>query len=66
MSVLSPLIHTDLQLLLFLGALMLLKTVAAAITTGSGGNGGSFAPSLFVGAYLGFVYSRIINLTGDR
>jgi CIC family chloride channel protein len=43
---------------------MLLKTVAAAITTGSGGNGGSFAPSLFVGAYLGFVFSRIINLSG--
>ena len=63
-SVLNTLIRNDVQLLLFLGALMLLKTVAAAITTGSGGNGGSFAPSLFVGAYLGFVFSRIINLTG--
>ena len=63
-SVLNTLIHNDVQLLFFLGALMLLKTVAAAITTGSGGNGGSFAPSLFSGAYLGFVFSRIINLTG--
>jgi CIC family chloride channel protein len=63
-SVLNTLIYNDVQLLFFLGGLMLLKTVAAAITTGSGGNGGSFAPSLFVGAYLGFVFSRIINLTG--
>ncbi len=63
-SVLNGLINNDVQLLVFLGALMFLKTIAAAITTGSGGNGGSFAPSLFVGAYLGFVFSRFINITG--
>ena len=63
-SVLNPFIRNDIQLLLFLGALMFLKAIAAAITTGSGGNGGSFAPSLFAGAYLGFVFSRSINLTG--
>lgn len=43
---------------------MLLKTVAAAITVGSGGNGGNFGPSLFVGACLGFVFAYIINLIG--
>jgi len=63
-SIMNPLIRNDMQLLIFLGAMMFLKTIAAAVTTGSGGNGGSFAPSLFVGAYLGFVYSRFINLTG--
>jgi CIC family chloride channel protein len=42
---------------------MLIKVVATAITLGSGGNGGNFAPSLFVGAYAGFVFSRFINLT---
>ncbi len=63
-SILHSFIRNDVHLLIFLGALMLLKTVAAAITIGSGGNGGSFAPSLFVGAYLGFVFSRFINLTG--
>lgn len=63
-SVLNTLIQNDAHLLLFLGALMFLKTVAAAITTGSGGNGGSFAPSLFVGAYLGFVFSRFMNVSG--
>lgn len=63
-SILNKLIQNDIHLLLFLGAMMFLKTIAAAITTGSGGNGGSFAPSLFVGAYLGFVFSRFVNLTG--
>ena len=63
-SIMNSLIRNDMQLLIFLGAMMFLKTIAAAVTTGSGGNGGSFAPSLFVGAYLGFVYSRFINLTG--
>jgi len=63
-SVVNNLITTDFHLLIFLGLMMFLKTIAAAITTGSGGNGGSFAPSLFVGAYLGFVFARFINLTG--
>lgn len=63
-SLLRDFIQTDTHLLLFLGALMFLKTIAAAITLGSGGNGGNFGPSLFVGAYLGFVFSRLINLTG--
>jgi CIC family chloride channel protein len=43
---------------------MFLKTIAAAITLGSGGNGGNFGPSLFVGAYLGFVFARLNNLLG--
>jgi CIC family chloride channel protein len=42
---------------------MLIKVFATSITLGSGGNGGNFAPSLFVGAYAGFVFSRFINLT---
>jgi CIC family chloride channel protein len=63
-SLLRNFITTDGLLLLFLGALMFLKTIAAAITLGSGGNGGNFGPSLFVGAYLGFVFARINNLLG--
>ena len=63
-SVVNHLITNDFHLLIFLGLMMFLKTVAAAITTGSGGNGGSFAPSLFVGAYLGFVFARFVNLLG--
>ncbi len=47
--------------LYFVGSVFLLKAIATGITLGGGGNGGNFAPSLFVGAYLGFAYSRLIN-----
>ncbi len=63
-SLIGEWIKSDITLLLFLGGLMFLKTIAAAITIGSGGNGGSFGPSLFTGAYLGFIFARIVNLTG--
>lgn len=51
------------DLLLFSIFIVLLKPLAAAITIGSGGNGGNFAPSLFSGAYLGFAYARLLNNT---
>lgn len=54
----------NLLLLGFTGCVLLLKPVAAAITIGSGGNGGNFAPSLFVGAFWGFFFSRLMNVTG--
>lgn len=63
-SVLRRLVNSEGVLLLFLGAMVFLKTIAAAITVGSGGNGGNFAPSLFVGAYLGYVFSSAVNMTG--
>src|ERR1051326_7386884 len=50
--------------LLFVVLAMLFKAVAAAFTIGSGGNGGNFAPSLFVGGFLGFAFATLINLTG--
>jgi chloride channel protein, CIC family len=63
-SILFEFLQNDLNLLIFLTALVLFKTIAAAITIGSGGNGGNFGPSLFVGGYLGFVFARIINFLG--
>lgn len=48
----------------FIGAIALIKVLATGLTLGSGGNGGNFAPSLFVGAFLGSFFSRTINLTG--
>ncbi len=50
--------------LLFVGIVMFVKVIAAAVTINSGGNGGNFAPSLFVGAYIGYVFARLVNLTG--
>jgi len=63
-SLLHQFIQNDYTLLVFLGALVFIKVIAVGITLGSGGNGGNFGPSLFVGAYLGFSFSRLINLTG--
>lgn len=43
---------------------MMLKPVATALTIGAGGNGGIFASSLMIGGLLGFVFSKLINITG--
>lgn len=51
-------------LLLFVGAIALIKSVATGITLGSGGNGGNFAPSLFVGSYLGFFVAKTVEMLG--
>jgi CIC family chloride channel protein len=63
-SILSGWIHGSWPLLLFLVLVMAFKSVAAGLTLGSGGNGGNFGPSLFIGAYLGFSFARFVNLTG--
>jgi CIC family chloride channel protein len=51
-------------LLIFVGLTMMLKVFATGITLGCGGNGGNFAPSLFLGSYVGFFFSKFLNLTG--
>lgn len=48
----------------FIAALVLIKIVAAGITLGSGGNGGTFAPTMFTGAFLGLLVAYGINQTG--
>jgi CIC family chloride channel protein len=42
-------------------ALIVLKSVATAITLGSGGAGGVFAPSLFIGAVVGGAFGGIMH-----
>jgi CIC family chloride channel protein len=44
-----------------LGALLLAKIVATSITVGSGGSGGVFAPSLFLGAMTGGLFGSIVH-----
>ncbi|AEX99659.1 chloride channel protein [Flavobacterium columnare] len=51
-------------LIFFVGVIVFVKSIATGITLGSGGNGGNFAPSLFVGSYLGFVVAKTINILG--
>jgi len=65
-SLLLNLVDNKWLLLLFIILTLLFKTIAAAVTLGSGGNGGNFAPSLFVGAYLGFAFSFFLNLIGFK
>lgn len=47
--------------LLVLLALLVLKPLATAVTLGSGGMGGVFAPSIFVGAVLGFAFGEFVH-----
>lgn len=51
-------------ILIFVLAVMLVKPIATGLTLGIGGNGGNFAPSLFVDSYLGFVLSKFLQLIG--
>ena len=46
------------RLLLFL---VVGKMLATALTLGSGGSGGIFSPSLFIGALLGSAYGEVVN-----
>lgn len=61
-SVFENIYKNEWLLLIFIGVLVLVKSVATGLTLGSGGVGGNFAPSLFVGAYLGFFFSKLVNL----
>ena len=49
---------------LLLFALILFKGFATAATNGGGGVGGTFAPSLFVGCMIGFLFAYATNATG--
>jgi CIC family chloride channel protein len=52
------------SIVLFAVLLVFFKVIATSITVGSGGNGGMFGSSLFMGAMLGFAFSRTINILG--
>jgi len=46
---------------LVVGGLVFLKLLATAITLGSGGSGGVFAPALFIGAAAGCAFANLCN-----
>jgi len=46
--------------LTFIG-ILILKPIVTSITLASGGDGGVFAPSLFIGAFLGLLVSSLLN-----
>ncbi len=49
-------------IILFLVFILLVKPIATALTIGSGGSGGIFAPSLFMGGLTGYAFSSTSNL----
>lgn len=51
---------TPLLALTFIGVLVF-KPIITSATLASGGDGGVFAPSLFVGAFLGFLTATVLN-----
>lgn len=48
----------------FIG-ILLLKPIVTSVTLASGGDGGVFAPSLFIGAFLGLLVASILNTFFD-
>ena len=49
-------------LVLYIALVLLTKVVATSATNGGGGCGGTFAPSLFIGCFTGFLFAHLWNL----
>ncbi|MEI7500998.1 MAG: chloride channel protein [Bacteroidota bacterium] len=49
--------------LVIIFGLIIMKVVAMALTQGSGGIGGTFAPAIFVGAICGYFFASLLNTT---
>ncbi len=45
----------------YIALVLLFKVFATSATNGGGGCGGTFAPSLFIGCFSGFLFSRLWN-----
>ena len=52
------------MVVLYVIGLVFVKVIATALTNGSGGVGGVFAPSLFTGGVGGFLIATLINMSG--
>lgn len=52
-------------ILAVLGGILLFKVAATSATTGAGGNGGIFAPTLFTGAIAGYFLVKLLNTFFD-
>ena len=51
--------------IVYVTAIMFFKVIAMATTNASGGVGGTFAPSLFVGAFMGAIVALVCNTLFD-
>jgi len=62
LTVLSSFMNTEWTVLIFFALVLIFKVFSMSFTNAGGGVGGTFGPTLFVGAMAGFVTSRFINL----
>jgi len=53
--------HSE-YLILYIALVLFTKVFATTATNGGGGCGGTFAPSLFIGCFTGFLFSRLWNI----
>lgn len=60
---LSRLLDSPWGIPLFFALVLVLKVIAMTFTNSGGGVGGTFGPTLFVGAISGFLLSRVFNLS---
>ena len=63
-TVLSFMLETAWMVPIFFMLVLILKVFSMSFTNAGGGVGGTFGPTLFMGAIAGFVVSRTINLIG--
>ena len=49
-------------LIIYIALVLFTKVLATSATNGGGGCGGTFAPSLFIGCFTGFLFSRLWNI----
>lgn len=59
---LAPVLHYPWAVPLFFLVVLILKVFSMSFTNAGGGVGGTFGPTLFIGALSGFVVARVINL----
>ena len=52
---------SETALLLVIFSMIFFKIIATSVTVGVGGIGGVFAPALFLGSALGFVFAKFVN-----
>jgi CIC family chloride channel protein len=53
--------HNHWSFLIVIFGLIIMKVVAMALTQGSGGIGGTFAPAIFIGAICGYFFATLLN-----
>ena len=63
-TVLEFFMHSSWSVPVFFLLILLLKVFSMSFTNAGGGVGGTFGPTLFIGAISGFVVARTINLIG--